>query len=75
MSKSTTMVKTGDWIMRDGKHYEVIIADKRLFVACPMSGGVTNYEQASVYSNNPTVLTLDEMKMLKCTPKQGDNHG
>ena len=59
------MVKTGDVIIKGGQRYEVIIADSRIFVLCPKVGSTVDYMDASVFSNDCRILTLEKMGMQK----------
>jgi hypothetical protein len=59
------LVKTGDLLTRDGLKYEVLIADKDIFVIGITCGGRTEYDSPEIYSNDKSVMSLDELGFTK----------
>lgn len=65
------MVQTNDVLIRNGKKYEVIIADENIFVICPVTydkkekSEIVNYTKAEVYSNSIDINTLEELGFKK----------
>lgn len=58
------LVKTGDFVFLRKKKYEVIIADEKYFVLGLVKGNRTLFENIKIYSNNPNVNALEDLKML-----------
>ncbi len=62
------LVKTNDILIRDGKHYEVVIADDNIFVICLMEYDnlegsiVTHYDAPEIYANQSSINTLEELR-------------
>lgn len=62
-----TIVETGDILIRDGKRYEVVIADDNIFVICPINYNkaeqcdTVNYVRAEIYANQSNINTLEEL--------------
>lgn len=66
-----TLVKTGDILKRNGKAYEVIIADTNIFVICRLKWSnrehsyITKYNRPEVYANQSDINTLEELGFKK----------
>lgn len=65
-----TIVETGDILIRDGKSYEVVIADDNIFVVCLMDydeaegSKVTHYAQPEIYANQRSINTLEDLNFM-----------
>lgn len=61
------MVKTGDQLKRDNKRYQVIIADRNVFVLGKLKcgGSLVNYSKPEIYSNDESINTLAELNFEK----------
>ena len=65
------LVKTNDVLTRDGKTYEVVIADDNIFVICLMGwdnlqgSWVTHYDVPEIYANQSSINTLEELRFEK----------
>lgn len=60
------LAENGDILQRESEIYEVICADKKVFVIAPRSTeGRTDYLCLEAYSNCETVNTLQELKFTK----------
>ena len=66
------LVKTGDWLNRNMKLYEVVIADDNIFVVCPLKYSkkeksmIVKYSKASIYANQCEINTLAELGFDRC---------
>lgn len=60
-----TMVKTHDTLYRNGDKYEVMIADASKFVIAPVVDGMCDCENLEMYSNDDSILRLDDMEFIK----------
>ena len=66
-SPKNTLVNTGDWLMRDTKLYEVVIADDNIFVVCPLKRSkrekclIVKYSRPEIYANQEEINTLTEL--------------
>ena len=58
------LVKTGDSVFLRKSKYEVIIADEKYFVLGLVKGNRTLFDGVKIYSNNPNVNTLEDLKIL-----------
>jgi hypothetical protein len=62
-----TLVKTGDWLDRNTKLYEVVIADDNIFVACPLKYSkkeksmIVKYSKPEIYANQEEINTLTDL--------------
>ena len=65
------LVNTGDFIVRDGQKYEVVIADDNIFVICPIvydeaeQSDIVKYDKAEIYANQKSINTLEELEFIK----------
>lgn len=57
------MVKNGDMIFRDERMLEVICADAKVFVLAPVVDGLTVFDNLEAYSNDASIMSLDELNM------------
>lgn len=55
------MVTTGARLERSGQKYKVLIADDNIFVVGKIDGNQTDYEHPEIYSNNKSILSLEEL--------------
>ena len=66
-----TIVETGDILIRDGKSYEVVIADDNIFVVCLMDydetegSEITHYDAPEIYANQRSINTLEDLHFTK----------
>jgi len=58
------LVKTNDRIIMRSHKYEIVIADNRYFVACPINNGRVIFDKAEIYSNDETINTLKELDIV-----------
>jgi hypothetical protein len=62
------LVKTNDVLIREGKKYEVVIADDNIFVICPIvydekeESEIVKYDKAEIYANQSSINTLEELR-------------
>lgn len=62
-----TLVKTGDWLDRNMKLYEVVIADNNIFVVCPLKYSkkeksmIVKYSKPEIYANQIEINTLTDL--------------
>lgn len=66
------LVKTGEILLRDDVHYEVIIADDNIFVIGKMrytkrDGWITSFTKVEIYSNLESINTLEQLRFTKCS--------
>lgn len=67
-----TLVKTGDWLDRNMKLYEVVIADDNIFVACPLKRSkkekclIVKYSRPEIYINQEEINTLTDLGFSRC---------
>ena len=72
LEMSERLVRTNDILIRDGKKYEVVIADDNIFVVCPIvydeqeESDVVKYDKAEIYANQSIINTLEELRFEKC---------
>jgi hypothetical protein len=65
------LVKTGDILKRNGRCYDVIIADSNIFVICRVKWSnrersyITKYNRPEVYANQREINTLEELGFEK----------
>ena len=65
------LVKTNDILIRDGKHYEVVIADDNIFVICLMEydnlegSWIIHYDAPEIYANQSSINTLEELSFKR----------
>jgi hypothetical protein len=63
----STLVKTGDWLDRNMKLYEVVIADDNIFVVCPLKHSkkeksmIVKYSKPEIYANQEEINTLTDL--------------
>lgn len=61
------LVKTGDWLERNMKLYEVVIADDNIFVVCPLKYSkkekclIVKYSRPEIYANQEKINTLTDL--------------
>ena len=66
-SPKNTLVKTGDWLDRNMKLYEVVIADDNIFVVCPLKHSkkeksmIVKYSKPEIYANQEEINTLTDL--------------
>ena len=66
------LVKTGDWLDRNMKLYEVVIADDNIFVVCPLKHSkkenslIVKYSRPEIYANQEKINTLSELGFTRC---------
>lgn len=69
LGMSERLVRTNDMLIRNGKKYEVVIADDNIFVMCPVvydkkeKCEVVRYNQAEIYANQSSINTLEDLKL------------
>lgn len=69
---SEQLVRTNDKLIRNGKKYEVVIADDNIFVICPVvydekeKSDIVKYDKAEIYANQESINTLEELRFEKC---------
>ena len=69
--EDNAVAKTGDILKRNGKCYEVIIADSNIFVICRIKWSnrersyITKYNRPEVYANQCEINTLEELGFEK----------
>lgn len=67
-----TLVKTGDWLDRNMKLYEVVIADDNIFVVCPLKRSkkekclIVKYSRPEIYANQEEINTLTDLGFSRC---------
>jgi hypothetical protein len=72
LGMSEQLVRTSEVLIRDGKKYEVVIADDNIFVVCPLTYSakeksvIVKYSCPEIYSNQSSVNTLDELGFGWC---------
>lgn len=72
----STIVQTGDWLDRDGKLYEVVIADDNIFVACPLKRSkkekslIVKYSRPEIYANQKDINSLTDLGFGLCVAKR-----
>jgi hypothetical protein len=68
LGMSEQLVRTNDKLIRNGKKYEVVIADDNIFVICPVvydekeKSEIVKYNQAEIYANQTSINTLEDLK-------------
>lgn len=68
LGMSEQLVRTNDKLIRNGKKYEVIIADDNIFVICPIvydkkeNSEIVKYTKAEIYANQTSINTLEDLK-------------
>ena len=68
LGMSEQLVITNDVLIRDGKKYEVVIADDNIFVICPIvydekeKSNIVKYDKAEIYANQSSINTLEELR-------------
>lgn len=71
-SPKNTLVKTGDWLDRNMKLYEVVIADDNIFVVCPLKHSkkeksmIVKYSKPEIYANQEEINTLTDLGFTRC---------
>jgi hypothetical protein len=66
-SPKNTLVNTGDWLNRNMKLYEVVIADDNIFVVCPLKHSkkekclIVKYSRPEIYANQEEINTLTDL--------------
>lgn len=71
-SPKNTLVKTGDWLDRNMKLYEVVIADDNIFVVCPLKRSkkeksmIVKYSKPEIYANQEEINTLTDLGFDRC---------
>lgn len=71
-SPKNTLVKTGDWLDRNMKLYEVVIADDNIFVVCPLKRSkkeksmIVKYSKPEIYANQEEINTLTDLGFGRC---------
>lgn len=71
-SPKNTLVKTGDWLDRNMKLYEVVIADDNIFVVCPLKHSkkekclIVKYSRPEIYANQEEINTLTDLGFGRC---------
>lgn len=71
-SPKNTLVKTGDWLDRNMKLYEVVIADDNIFVVCPLKHSkkekclIVKYSRPEIYANQEEINTLTDLGFSRC---------
>ena len=71
-SPKNTLVKTGDWLDRNMKLYEVVIADDNIFVVCPLKHSKkeksmkVKYSKPEIYANQEEINTLTDLGFGRC---------
>lgn len=64
---SGQLVRTNDKLIRNGKKYEVVIADDNIFVVCPVvydkkqNSEIVKYDKAEIYANQESINTLKDL--------------
>lgn len=53
---------------KNGRIYEVVIADNNIFVLCPCEGCMVKYSKASIYANQKSINTLEDLDFRLVTP-------
>lgn len=72
LGMSEQLVRTHDVLIRNGKKYEVVIADDNIFVVCPLKYSkkeksvIVKYSIPEIYSNQTSINTLAELGFSKC---------
>lgn len=68
LGMSEQLVRTNDKLIRNGKKYEVVIADDNIFVVCPVvydekeKSDVVKYDKSEIYANQSSINTLEELR-------------
>lgn len=71
LGMSERLVRTSDVLIRDGKKYEVVIADDNIFVVCPIvynkqeQSDIVKYDKPEIYANQESINTLQELRFEK----------
>ena len=72
LGMSEQLVRTNDELIRNGKKYEVVIADDNIFVICPIvydkkeNSEVVKYDKSEIYANQSEINTLAELGFDRC---------
>ena len=67
LGMSEQLVRTSDKLIRNGKKYEVVIADDNIFVICPIvydkkeKSEIVKYDKAEIYANQSSINTLNDL--------------
>lgn len=75
---SERLVCTGQILesKKNGRIYEVVIADNNVFVLCPWKYSrkegcmIVKYSKASIYANQKSINTLDDLDFALITPNK-----
>lgn len=71
-AKPKSLVKTGAWLERGTKLYEVVIADDNIFVVCPLKYSkkekcmIVKYSRPEIYANQEEINTLADLGFMRC---------
>jgi hypothetical protein len=72
LGMSERLVRTSDKLIRNGKKYEVVIADDNIFVICPVvydekeKSEIVKYDKAEIYANQTSINKLTDLGFERC---------
>jgi hypothetical protein len=67
LGMSEQLVRTNDKLIRNGKKYDVVIADDNVFVICPIlydkkeKSEIVKYDKAEIYANQTSINELTDL--------------